>query len=210
MSPNTSRRGRRLVGCRGREREEVALLVLTERLVLDREARVAVDGELLGLVAGKEARGKTNRIGTEAVPEAGVRKRHLELGSNGGLGADLTLGEAQLRPQRGVAEVGDRLVVARIADGEGLRVELGGELGARRGHVGQTDDGAVDAGAELQHALLGVGEVVGLLPDGEAKDVEADMAGIGDKGARREHRAGLGCGGGGQGHGGEKGQNATN
>ena len=63
----------------------------------------------------------------------------------------LALLETEFRAQGGITEVGDGLVVTGILDGEGLGVELRGELGALRRDVAEAKHRTVDAGAELEH-----------------------------------------------------------
>ena len=101
------------------------------------------------------------------------------------------MSQAHFGAQCRVAEVGNRRLVTRIFDREGLGDELGREFGASGGNVVKTEHRRVDARARDDRSLLGVSQVIGLLADGLAKQVEAEVTRILDEGARRQHGSAL-------------------
>ncbi len=170
--------------------------MLAERLVLDGQTGLAADRHLLRLVAHNQSRFHAEGVGAKAVAEAGVGQGHLELEGHRGSRGNLTLGEAKLGAQSGVAEIGDGLAVAGIVDGVSLPVEFGGELGAGRGHIAEADNRAIDTGALLKRPGFGEGQEVRFFPDGHAEDVERHVSRRGNEGAGGQHRTGLGRSGG--------------
>ena len=110
-----------LVGDRSGKDREIPLFMQAQGFVLDGDAAIAAQGQLVGLVAHQEQGGEANGIGAQAVPEAGVGKSDLELGRDRRGRVDFPLGEAELGAKRGVAPVGDGLLVSRVLD----RVSLG-------------------------------------------------------------------------------------